>query len=400
MLPCIRESEDDDRQVQGESGTEWNEPNMESSRADSAGGTSVAGMRDHTTVLPMDQKEPSGKAGAADRSSAPATPDHSELSSILPLSWSEPHTGVFGRKLRTDMGAAAAATLSESRPIDRPRLLQLPALPVRTSRASPRARFDLSAIPRIVYLALALLLGVTVAEILTAYGDPRLGVGMHIALLALIVWLSASIRDQRHHAFLLALMIAPLIRIVSTGMPLHSFSQPYWYLLTSIPLFIAAFLIARQLGLSASALKLRLPRAQLLPIELMVWGTGVGLGYVEWRILRPAPLVNGHSAAWIIEGGIILLICTGLVEELLFRGLIQHVGGVLFGRVPGILYTVVLFAALHIGHLSWTDVFFVACVGLYFGVVAEWTRSLLGVTLAHGTINIMLFIVLPLGLIA
>ncbi len=248
--------------------------------------------------------------------------------------------------------------------------------------------------------AVGLLVGIDLAELITTFGDPRFGVGGHIVLFAAFLLLSVWTSDQRRHAFFLAMTVAPLIRIVSSGLPLRSFAQPLWYVLTSIPLFLAAIMIARALNLGPGVLSLRLPRPRHLPVELAVWASGIGLGVVEWAILRPAPLVDGHSAAWLVGTALILLICTGLMEELLFRGLLQYAAGRLFGVVPGVVFTAALFAVLHTGHRSLTDVIFVAGVGLLFGFVVRYTGSLLGVTLAHGTINIMLFLVLPLATLA
>jgi membrane protease YdiL (CAAX protease family) len=241
---------------------------------------------------------------------------------------------------------------------------------------------------------------VTIAETIVAYVDPRWGLGMHIVLLALALGLAARETDELRQAFFLCGTIGPIIRISSIGMPLQNFPQPFWYVLTSAPLYLSAFLIAREQHISLAALKLRLPQVRDLPLECVVALSGIGLGYIEWSILRPVPLVDGTSSvAWLIGGALILLICTGLVEELLFRGLIQHVSERFFGANGGVAFTAAIFAVLHIGHLSLYDDLFVFVVGVYFSMVARRTQSLLGVTLAHGAINTMLFIILPLSLL-
>jgi hypothetical protein len=248
-------------------------------------------------------------------------------------------------------------------------------------------------------IAAIALIAAAIAEYLVAYGDPRLGIALHIAFLTLALVLAARSHDDRRRAFYLAICIAPIIRIASTGMPLRSFAQPYWYVLTSIPLFVSGYMIAREAGLRPSQLCLRWPSPRMLPLEIAVWATGLGLGYTEWRILRPASMVDGHSTAWIVGGVLILVICTGLVEEFLFRGILQCIGVRFLGARGGIIFSASLFAVLHIGHLSLFDDVFVFGVGLYFSVVVRYTRSLLGVTLAHGTINAMLFIFFPLALL-
>jgi membrane protease YdiL (CAAX protease family) len=254
------------------------------------------------------------------------------------------------------------------------------------------------ALTRDALLAISSLAAVALVEVITAFGDPRYGVAAHVALLAVFLSLSALSANRRRQAFFLVITIAPLIRIVSMGMPLTAFPRPLWYLVVSIPLFIAAFLIVRQLGLSRRSLRLQMPALRCLPIDLAVCASGIGLGYAQWLILRPTPLLPRYSVAWIIGAGLILLVSTGFIEELLFRGLIQHVAVNLFGPRAGILFSALLFAVLHTGYRSLAEVVFALGLGLYFGLVVWRTKSLLGVSMTHGTINIMLFIALPFTL--
>jgi membrane protease YdiL (CAAX protease family) len=86
--------------------------------------------------------------------------------------------------------------------------------------------------------------------------------------------------------------------------------------------------------------------------------------------------------------------CTGFVEELIFRGVMQRASVRAVGRF-GWLYVALLFAVLHVGYRSVADVIFVFGVALMFGWVVESTRSLLGVTLAHGLTNVVLFLIMP-----
>jgi len=247
-------------------------------------------------------------------------------------------------------------------------------------------------------LATAALGMIALAEVITAFTDVRYGVAGHVVLLVLFLALGALASDQRLQAFFLAITVAPLIRIVSLGMPLSHFPQTFWYVLTAVPLFLAAFLITRMLEIPSAALNLRFPRWRRLPVDLLVSVSGIGLGVVEWRILGTAPLVHTSSIAWIIGASLILLLCTGFLEELLFRGLIQHVVATLLGPNMGLVVTSALFGVLHVGYHSVLDLAFVTAVALYFGLAVRYTRSLFGVSMAHGVINIMLFIVLPLSL--
>jgi membrane protease YdiL (CAAX protease family) len=60
-----------------------------------------------------------------------------------------------------------------------------------------------------------------------------------------------------------------------------------------------------------------------------------------------------------------------------------------------LIYVNAVFAVLHIGYLSILDVVFVFLVGLLFSLFALRTKSIVGVTIAHGAVNISLFLLLP-----
>lgn len=249
-------------------------------------------------------------------------------------------------------------------------------------------------------LALTALGAIACAELVTTYINPLYGVLFHIVLLGVFLSLGALIPYPRQQAFILSLSVMPLVRILSLGMPLTQFPQIYWYVLTAIPLFASTYMVARTLGFSPRDLGLQLAQRRLLLLDLAVALSGFGLGYVEWRILGVKSIVAAHApdrAVLIVLAALILLVCTGFLEEIVFRGLIQRVSIGLLGSRWGLAFSAVLFAALHIGWRSIADFGFVFLVAVYFGLVVQKTRSLLGVTLAHGATNTMLFVILPLA---
>jgi hypothetical protein len=241
--------------------------------------------------------------------------------------------------------------------------------------------------------ALAYLAGVTAAELLVTYvTDARLGLLTHCLLLAGLLIQSARTEDARARAVLVSLAFAPLIRIMSLTLPLIAFPEMYWYLLTSLPLFAAALVAGRAFAYSWRDLGLNL---RGLPLQLLISLVGLGLGFFEYRILNPDPLISSLDWTSFWLPALILLISTGLLEEVIFRGLLQRSIGLSLGYWWGILYVAALFAVLHVGYKSLPDVLFVFAVGVLFGWIVERTGSLVGVTLAHGLTNIMLFLVMP-----
>jgi hypothetical protein len=53
-----------------------------------------------------------------------------------------------------------------------------------------------------------------------------------------------------------------------------------------------------------------------------------------------------------------------------------------------------IFSILHLGN-SWHDCLFAAVVGVMYALVVKKTGSIYGVSISHGLINIVLFLVMP-----
>ncbi len=252
-------------------------------------------------------------------------------------------------------------------------------------------RMRLGAHSFVVYLAVYML-GITLAETVTTFLSPHAGLVIHGALLVAVLlhasfWASAAERQ-----FLLALGLAPLIRLMSLSMPLLNFDYMYWYMIIGIPLLVSTAVVYRLGGYRPGQVGLGLGKN--LPLQLIIALGGVGLGYLEYLILRPEPLAASLSLEHLWRPALILLVFTGFLEELIFRGLMQRASAEPLRRL-GPLYISLLFAVLHIGYQSWVDLLFVFAVGFLFSVVVERTRSIWGVTLAHGLTNITLFLVFP-----
>lgn len=239
--------------------------------------------------------------------------------------------------------------------------------------------------------ALCYLVAITLAESITTMVEPQIGLIFH-GLIFLALILHASLENQiLFREFLLTLVLIPLIRILNLAMPLQLFPQIYWYMIIGIPLFIAAFYTAHVVHVNRKIFGMNWRK---LPMQLLIAMPGVGCGYIEYLILRPAPLVHQLRLEQILLPALILLIFTGFLEEFIFRGLLQYISGRRLGRY-GMVYTAILFTVLHIGYKSWADLIFVFIVALYFGWEVQNSDSILGVSLAHGLINISLFLIFP-----
>jgi len=236
------------------------------------------------------------------------------------------------------------------------------------------------------------LLVITAAELVTVLVQPVWGVVCHAVVLASVVVHAALASDYSYRDFVLSLALVPLVRIISLGMPLVNIPQIWWYPIIYIPLLITAIVVMRILGKRAREVGLSFSS---FPVQLAVVPSGLLFGVAEYFILTPEPMITELTwqAVWL--PALIFLVCTGFVEEFIFRGLLQQTAVAVFGSWRGIIYVGLLFAVLHIGYLSVADFIFVFAVALFFGWVVKRTGSLFGVTLAHGITNILLYLILP-----
>ena len=239
--------------------------------------------------------------------------------------------------------------------------------------------------------AIIYLLAIAVAETVTVLVQPVWGIGFHIAILVALIVHSAMTTGHPYRELLLSLALVPLVRIISLSMPLINIPQIWWYPIIYVPLLVAAVVAMRILNYKAGQVGLTL---RWIPVQLVVALTGVAFGIAEYFILVPEAMIAELTwqAAWL--PAVILLLGTGFVEELIFRGVLQRSAVQAFSGW-GIVYVSLLFAILHMGFLSWLDIIFVFAVALFFGWVVKKTGSLLGVTLSHGLTNIVLFLVAP-----
>lgn len=234
----------------------------------------------------------------------------------------------------------------------------------------------------------------TVAELVTVLVHPLAGLVMHIALLIGIIAhasLDSKLTQQNQH-FILSMALVPLVRILSLTMPLANVPQIAWYPVIYIPLIASGFMVSRISGYKLNTLGFTRGSLQQ---QLAIMATGIGLGTLEYLILRPQPFVASFTVQEVLPTAIIFILFIGFGEEFIFRGVLQRSATEAIGTRTGIVYVSFLFAILHMGFLSWLDLIFVFAVALFFGWLVKRTGSLLGVTLSHGLTNIILYLIAP-----
>jgi hypothetical protein len=234
------------------------------------------------------------------------------------------------------------------------------------------------------------------AEIL-AVVDPLWGFIAHCFSIPLIgIHVSVCHRiDQDSSKLALALSPIPLVRIVSIASPVVQFTILQWFLVISMVLFSSILITIVLIGDEMSDYGFKMPSRKHYPLELAIIFCGLIFGYVEYQILSPTSLVETLTLVGLIAPLVALYLGTGLLEELLFRGVIQRHSIDSLGKWQGIIFTNLIFMILHTGWESGLDLIFVGIVGVIFSIVVERTGSIIGVSFSHAITNLSLFVLTP-----
>lgn len=247
---------------------------------------------------------------------------------------------------------------------------------------------------RSVLPVLVTILLIVFAELLMFSGIRGAAILLHMFVLIVVSIGTVRIKDKYVAWALQALMLLPLLRLINFSMPVFSDLVLYRYFYVYIPLFIPIFLIIRyqsfsplQLGLSFKNFVLYLPLSLIISL-LIAEG--------EYFIAPVGPLVPNMSLYNIVDIALIMIFCVGLVEELMFRSILQtRLEGVL-GSTVGLIVTSLLFGVMSSGYGTVSEILFASVVGLMLGYMFSKTHSLPLVALTHGLVNIFLFALIPL----
>lgn len=244
--------------------------------------------------------------------------------------------------------------------------------------------FGLPTVP----VALALV-SITVSELAVFYG--LLEYALWGFLSTLLFCVLAPLRFSDDASALQTLALIPVFRLVNLGMPVFFDLTLYWLAFIYAPFLPAVYLIAT--SRPETAFSFGWIRALVaLPLALPL---SVALGVVEYTIINPVPLIPAWTNGNLLLVGFVMFGLVATVEELFFRGLLQPVLQHRVGRWSGLAIPSLLFGLMHSGYGVPHELLFAVVLGLLLGLVYEYVESLALVILIHGTIDVVLFAVVP-----
>jgi membrane protease YdiL (CAAX protease family) len=230
---------------------------------------------------------------------------------------------------------------------------------------------------------------IVVAELLIFKGHLEAGMVVHGINLIALVLSSAFVTDRTNQA----LMLLPLFRLINAVIPTFFQLTLYSYALVYAPMFLPIYLILKNRSFSREEIGVTFKNFwRYLPVAVV---TGILLGCGEYFVIHPEMLIPNVDIKGVLALSLIMIFFVGVIEEFIFRSVLQTALIDWAGWTKGLLASSLLFGFMHSGYGLYSEMAFVSAAGLVFGLFFWKTKSLPLVSLLHGVTNISLFLIVP-----
>jgi len=235
-----------------------------------------------------------------------------------------------------------------------------------------------------------ILIAFFIAEMTLVKYDAEFGLVLYSIFLAfsLLLMIFRELKTDVKNCFFIIIVI-PLMRFISSLLPIEELSFPLRIITAYTVMALTALIVLRKIKIGS----LHENRYNgLIPAVILA---GLFFGWVEFNILKPSPAFD-YISIGTFSAGIAIMVFTGIVEEFIFRGLIQNIFSRIFKITIAIALSNVIFVIMHVVWMNFFELLFVFSIGILCGAIYYKTKNLILVSLLHGMINFSLFVLAPL----
>jgi uncharacterized protein len=217
-----------------------------------------------------------------------------------------------------------------------------------------------------------------------------------IAYTLLLLVLSFSISVTKSHEIrkiYQALLLLTIFRLINFSMPVFFERNLYSFLFIYAPLAIPITIATIYQKVVYERKRDTLKRIWIyLPLSIL---TGFAFGQAEYILIGPRELIPDLSSTNLLALIIIMVFIVALVEELMFRAILQTSLEEFLGPAMGIFLSSLLFGTMHSTYGTAYEMVYTFLVGGFLGYLFYRTRSLPLVVMIHGSLNVFLFGIIP-----
>lgn len=234
-------------------------------------------------------------------------------------------------------------------------------------------------------------LNIVLSEILMFIGINYYGFIFHVINLLIIIFLIIFSKTEiKNKCVLQSLVLVILLRLINISMP-QFFSTLLQYSLIYGIMLLSIISVLKSQKISLKILDFK-KFYIYLPLGILI---GIIAGIIEYKILNPMVLIEKIRISEIILISLVMFIFVGLVEEIIFRGILQTRLENVFGLRFGLIISGIIFGSMHLSYGILNEAIFAGIFGITVGYIFQKTRNIPFIVLIHGTANLALFGILP-----
>ncbi len=190
-----------------------------------------------------------------------------------------------------------------------------------------------------------------------------------------------------------ALLLLTILRLVNFSMPIFFEKNLYSFIFIYVPMAIPITLATVHQKVRYERKRDTLKRMWIyLPLSVLA---GLVFGQVEYILIGARELISDLSSTNLLILIIVMVFIVGLIEELIFRSILQTSLEKFLGSAWGIFLSSLLFGIMHSTYGTPYEIVYTFFLGGFLGYLFYRTRSIPLVVMIHGSINVFLFGIIP-----
>jgi len=240
-------------------------------------------------------------------------------------------------------------------------------------------------------------LAIIFAELMIFGGRLKEASIVYTLLLLTLSFSTAVTKKQEIRKIHQAFLLLPIFRLVNLSMPIFFKVNLYSFIFIYAPLAMSVIIATAHQDSIFEKKKDTLKKMWIyLPLSIIA---GLAFGEAEYLLIGSRALIPDLSQVNLLSLILIMVFIVALVEELIFRAVLQTRLAEFLGPAGGIFLASLLFGVMHSSYGTYYEMAYTFLVGCFLGYSFYKTRSLPFVIMIHGSMNVFLFGILPyLGL--
>ncbi|MDN5310208.1 MAG: protease family protein [Methanolobus sp.] len=236
---------------------------------------------------------------------------------------------------------------------------------------------------------------IMLAELLLLAGKEYISIWMHVGIVLFLAFATTLIHKREITMVFQALMLLSLLRLVNISMPVFFERTLYTFVFIYAPLIIPIAIVLRAQDFRFSFRISEEMKRNRVTYSLIAVIVAIAIAEGEYAIIEPGYLIPDLSFTSLLQLSIVMILFVGLIEEIIFRYILQTRLERIVGVWPALLIASALFGVMHSGYGTIYEVLMTGLAGLAIGYLYVRTRSLYLVTMIHGLTNVFLFGFIP-----